>query len=100
MDADTLLNLLWPALVGSILMPLVQWIKVKIPKDLPLTPAFLTLALGLGLIALVDFVAGTGLPWSVMVAQVLALQVGGQMSHATVKTKKVLKNGSKPVEVE
>lgn len=84
---DTI-QLLWPVITGSITVPIGQWIKGRLPGDLPIRSTII--------VAILNLLA-MGLAWQLFVPDMLfkeliplalAAQVTGQFVHAGVKTKK------------
>jgi len=87
------LNVLWPILVGGLTVPLAQWIKTKIPADVPIMSAVIVAVLNLGVMAILWQIFVPTMAFAELVPLALKAQVAGQMVHAAVKTKKKLTIG-------
>ena len=81
------LKLLYPFITGALVVPLVTWIKTKLPKDFPIQSVFISAVLNFGV---VYFLAGAFAPELTMPAIInlaFGAQVTSQIVHAGVKTK-------------
>lgn len=88
MNPEAIMEMIWPGLCGLVVMPAVQWLKSKVPADIP----FLSTVLAIGLSALlvwgVDWFYELGLTKIQMTAYVMGSNVVAQFTHSVVKTKK------------
>jgi len=87
------INVLWPILVGGLTVPVAQWIKSKIPVDVPILSAVIVAVLNLIVMAALWQIFVPAMPFSQLVPLALTAQVSGQMIHAAAKTKKKLMIG-------
>ena len=85
MDNEALL-VLWPVVTGSLIIPVTNWLKMKIPNDFPVGSALISLALSIGsAYLLAQWFAPTS-TWKDIITFALGTQVTAQVGHAIVKT--------------
>ncbi len=86
MSPQAIMEMVWPALGVPVIVPFIQWVKGKIPKDLP----FVTFILAVGLSSLfvwgVDWFFELGLTKIELTTRVLECNVVNQMIHGGWKT--------------
>ena len=87
------INVLWPILVGGLTVPVAQWIKSKIPPDVPILSAVIVAVLNLAGMAILWQIFVPAMTFAELVPLALRAQVAGQMGHAAWKTKKKLMIG-------
>ena len=89
------LNLLFPIVTGSFIVPITTWLKSKIPVDFPLTaPAISGLLNLFAMWGLAQLFAPT-MSFEAILAFALGGQFTSQFFHAGVKTKNKLLLGEK-----
>lgn len=89
------LNLLYPIITGSLIVPIVTWIKSKLPEDFPLQSVVIASALNLLAIWGLSEVLSLNLTLEQIIAYGLGGQVTSQIVHAGKKTKNKLLIGDK-----
>ena len=84
------LSYLFPLVSGSFIVPLVSWIKLKLPADFPLTAPAISGILNLGVMwGLAQLFAPT-MSFEAVLAYALGGQSASQIAHAGWKTMKKL----------
>jgi len=87
------IKILWPIITGGLTVPLAQYIKNKMPGDLPIRSTFLTAMLNLAAMAAVWQIFVPEMLFNDLIPLALTAQVVGQFVHAGVKTKKKVNGG-------
>ena len=81
-------ELVWPVVVGSVISPVTTWIKSKLPQDFPVQAALISLVLS-GLAAWgLSAIFAPEMTLQQVVSWALTVQVGSQLTHSIVKTRK------------
>ena len=84
------LSYLYPLVSGSFIVPLVAWIKAKLPADFPLTAPAISGILNLGIMwGLAQLFAPT-MSFEAIIAYALGGQFTSQIAHSGWKTTKKL----------
>lgn len=82
---ETLLQIIF----GVVVMPVTQWIKSKIPSDLPFLNVIISYALAIGATWLVAQIYAPTMVWRDIIVQALAITgTAAQATHAIVKSVK------------
>ena len=88
------LSAIWPVVSGVMIVPVVAWIKTKLPVDFPLTAPFFSAVISL----VVMYALAQGLvpdmPWQDIITFTLGSMAVAQGTHATTKTVKKLNGGA------
>ncbi len=81
-------NALWIMASGGLIMPLVQWIKGKIPKDLPISTQLISGALSFGAVYGLAHFFVPEMTTNEMLTYAMGTHITAQGVHAVAKTKK------------
>ena len=87
------LKMLFPVISGGLVVPLVSWIKAKIPTDLPIQQPIIALVLNAGLVYLLSLWLYPDISMEMLITLALGGQVSSQFIHSVKKTgqEKVIK---------
>lgn len=88
MSPQAIMEMVWPALAAPIVMPLVQWVKKKIPKDLPLLSSFLAVILSGLFVWGIDWFFSLDLTRFELAGYTLGSNFASQKAHSIWKTLK------------
>lgn len=80
------LKMLFPVVSGGLVVPLVSWIKAKIPNDLPIQQPVLSLILNAGAVYLLSLWLYPEITMETLIALALGGQVSSQFVHSLKKT--------------
>jgi len=86
MELNPLFLTVYGALQAGLVMPLVQWLKSKLPGTFPVQPVLYTAALSFGVAWLLSTWLQPGIPIEQIAAYALGGQFVSQTTHATVKS--------------
>ena len=81
-------NMLWSLASAGVIMPLVQWIKGKIPKDLPISTQIISAVLSFGMVYGLAYFFVPEMTTNEMLTYAMGAHIASQTVHAMVKTKK------------
>lgn len=84
------ISYIWPILTGSLIVPMVGYIKSKLPKDFPLQAPLMTMLINILIMAALFLILKIPMDWGEIVKLALAGQVASQLTHAGIKTSKKL----------
>ena len=85
------LNLLYPLLTGAVVVPIVSWIKLKLPTDFPIQSTVLAGLLNIIIIYALAQLFAPDMTWEQIIQFSLGAQVTSQFVHAGVKSNNKLK---------
>lgn len=94
MDSNPVVDLLWPIITGSIIVPVVGWIKGKLPNDFPVQGVVFQSILSIGIVFLLSQAFSTGWTWQQIITYALGTFASASAVHAIVKTNKKLGGGN------
>ncbi len=81
-------NMLWSLLSAGLIMPLVQWIKGKIPVDLPISTQLISAGLSFGTVYGLSQLFMPEMTMEKMLTYAMGTHITAQTVHAVTKTKK------------
>lgn len=84
------LNILYPIVTGSFVVPLTSWLKKKLPTDFPLTAPAISGILNLGIMWGLAQLFAPSMSFEAVLAFALGGQFTSQVGHAGWKTTKKL----------
>lgn len=79
---------LWIMLSGGLIMPTAQWIKGKIPQDLPISTLIISATLSFGAVYGLAYFFVPDMTTQMMLTYAMGSNLVAQTVHATIKTKK------------
>jgi len=95
MEHETL-DLIWPIIAGGLVVPIVGWVKAKLPADFPLQSTVISAAISIFAMWGLSQILAPDMTWQQIVQYALGTQVIAQFVHAGVKTKnKLVAGGTK-----
>lgn len=81
-------NMLWALLSAGLIVPLVQWIKKRIPKDIPISTHLISAGLSFGVVYGLARLFVPEMTTNEMLVYAMGIQITSQTVHAAAKTKK------------
>jgi len=77
--------------IGSVITPLVEWLKGRYIKDLPISSVAICVVISIAIARPIALMMNPTATWMDIVGYVLITQFGAQLSHATIKSKEEIK---------
>lgn len=94
MESNPVVDLLWPIITGSIIVPVVAWIKTKLPNDFPVQGVVIQSILSIGAVYLISQAFHTGWDWQAIITYALGTFASASAVHAVVKTSNKMGGGN------
>lgn len=88
------LNAVWMVVVGGLIVPLVNWIKMKLPSDFPVQSVVISAILSFAAMYGLAQILQPDLPLMDIITYALGANFTAQVTHAGVKSAKKLNGGT------
>lgn len=82
------INVLWPLLTGSLIVPIIAWLKPKLPADLPFLWFVAQALLNIGALAGLQAIFKVPIDWPILLSLATAGMATTNGVHSAWKTKK------------
>lgn len=86
MSDNTILDTLYQVIMGGLVMPLVSWLKAKLPTDFPLQTTLLSAVLSIGTVFVLNRLFTLNMPWEEIINYALGTFASATAWHAVKKT--------------
>lgn len=86
MTDSTILDMIYAAMMSGLVMPLVSWIKAKLPTDFPLQTSLISIGLSILIVFTVNKMFTLGMDWNAIIQYAGGTFAGATLLHSAKKT--------------
>jgi hypothetical protein len=86
MSENPILDGLYQLIMGGLIMPVVSWIKAKLPTDFPLQTTVVSAVLSVGVVFLINKLFTLNMDWNAIIQYALGTYAAATLAHSMKKT--------------